>query len=597
MLSALVDYYEILADAGEISKPGYCMAKVSYALSLSVQGELLGILPLKVEVDRGKKKVEIPQTMEIPEKERNSNDITSNFLCDNITYLLGVDYKAKPERAMKCFHAFRSHHHEILDEVQCPEAKAVLRFIDHWSPELWEQNTIFDDHRDGIIAGANLVFHVEGIGYVHESSSVRTAWELYKERMSGTQIMNCLITGQKRSIARLHPTIYGVYGAQSMGLKVVSFDKEAYESYGKEGMQGLNAPVSEYAAFSYTTALNHLLASYENRQFFGDTTIIYWAKSAKTIYADLFSYFLNPSYQEEEEQGQQKQDKKAEALIHAVFKKIVNGGPVDLEEEEIDQDTKFYILGVSPNAARLAVRLYLENSFGSILSKIKKHYQDLSIEHSPKDFEYLPLWKLLGETVPANVKTKEKAISPLLSGAVLRSIFSGSPYPEALYNAILLRIRAEKDITRAKAAIIKACLIRKDKMNKYKEDLAVSLNKDSKNKAYVLGQLFSVLEKAQKDANPGIKATIKDRYFSSACATPGIVFPNLLRLSNYHTAKAEYGKNMEWKKRDLLSRLEVNDEPFPVRLNLEEQGLFILGYYHQDKDNYVKKDTEGKENE
>ncbi|HVI41552.1 MAG TPA: type I-C CRISPR-associated protein Cas8c/Csd1, partial [Anaerovoracaceae bacterium] len=318
----------------------------------------------------------------------------------------------------------------------------------------------------------------------------------------------------------------------------------------------------------------------------------YWAKSPRKIYCDIFEFALNPIEATEEMSA----DKKTEGLIEAVFKKIVEGKPVGVTENDFDQDTRFYILGLAPNAARLSVRFFMENSFGNILKNIAKHYRDLEIEKSPKDFEYLPLWKLLSETV--SPKSKDKASSPLLSGSVLRSIFSGEGYPEALYNSIILRIRAEKDISRGKAAIIKACLIR-TKKQKYKEELTVSLNEQSKNKAYILGRLFAVLEKAQQDANPGINTTIKDRYFTSACATPAIVFPTLLKLSNRHITqlihnveKSSFGYASERKKSELLEKLDVAQNPFPAHLNLDDQGIFILGYYHQQKANYTKKDKE-----
>ena len=197
----------------------------------------------------------------------------------------------------------------------------------------------------------------------------------------------------------------------------------------------------------------------------------------------------------------------------------------------------------------------------------------------------------MAETV--SPKARDKAASPLLAGAVLRSIFMGLPYPEIFFSSVLIRIRAERDISRAKAAIIKACLLRRCK-DKYKEELTVSLNEQSENKAYVLGRLFAVLEKAQLDKNPGINATIKDRYFASACANPASIFPVLLRLSNYHIAKAEYGYSIDRRIQELFDKLEVNNNPFPSHLSLNDQGIFILGYYHQKKAFYTKKDQEEK---
>ena len=425
-----------------------------------------------------------------------------------------------------------------------------------------------------------------GIGFVHDSQPIRKQWDHYLASASDSIKMQCLVTGSVGPIARLHPSIKGVRGSQSMGASIVSFNARSYESYGRDDQQGLNAPVSEYAAFAYSTVLNHLLSENGNKQFYGDTTIVYWAKSPDKIYKNIFEYALNPTITDDSSAV----DKKAEWLIESIFKKVVDGKPVRDFVDGFDQDTRFFILGLSPNAARLSIRFFMENSFGNILKHVAKHYKDLEIEKSSKDFEYLPLWRLMSETV--SPMSKDKASSPLLTGAVLRSIFLGTPYPAAFYNSVMVRIRAERDISRGKAAIIKACLIR-TKNDKYKEELTVSLNEQSENKAYILGRLFAVLEKAQQDANPGITATIKDRYFTSACATPASVFPILLRLSNHHTAKAKnYGYVSERRKTELLDKLDVRQDPFPAHLNLDDQGVFILGYYHQQKSLYVKKDKE-----
>ncbi len=286
-------------------------------------------------------------------------------------------------------------------------------------------------------------------------------------------------------------------------------------------------------------------------------------------------------------------DREVEAGLRELFQKIMAGAPAEDFRDRLDLDTRFYVLGLSPNVARISVRFFLTNTFGSFIENIRAHYRDLEIERAPQDPPYLPLWKLMLETVPP--KAKEKAASPLLAGAVLRAIFGGLSYPELLFNSIILRIRAEKDINRGKAAIIKAFLLRKEK-EKYKEELKVSLSEESKNKAYTLGRLFAVLEKAQEDASPGLNATIKDRYFDSACANPESIFPTLLRLSNHHIAKATYGYVSDRRIQHLLDKLSVEDAPFPAHLSLNDQGIFILGYYHQKKAFFVKKDKEEKNN-
>ena len=591
ILGALVDYYKILSEEGKVPKQGYTMAKVSYALNLAEDGTVLSVIPLKQTAQRGKTTVEVPQSLIVPEQAKKSNNIVANFLCGTSSYVLGADQKGKPERATKCFNAFKSLHHVVLDDVDSVCAKAILQYLDTWQPNHFKSCPVIQNEAEELLAGGNIVFNIAGIGYAHEAAEILEAWARYKASKSDSPRMQCLVTGQEAPIARLHPSIKGS-GGQPSGVSIVSFNDRAYESYGYEKKQGLNAPVSEYAAFAYTTALNHLLADTAHKQVIGDTTVVYWAQSSKTVYQNLFGYGINPMPAKYGDY--MNVDKAMEKLIKDLFVKIAKGEAVADVREEIDPDTRFFILGLAPNAARLSIRFFIQDSFGSIMDNMIKHYDALEIEHSPKDFEYLPLWRLMQETVSPN--SRDKAASPLLAGAVLRAIFSGQMYPAELFQSVMRRIRAERDISRGKAAIIKAYLTRNYEV-KYKEELTVALNEESTNKAYVLGRLFAVLEKAQLDANPGINSTIKDRYFTSACATPGSVFPTLLRLANHHTSKAKYGYVSERRIKDLMDKLEVDDNPYPAHLSLPDQGLFVLGYYHQSNANYTKKDKGEKEND
>jgi len=589
ILQSLVNYYEILAKAGEISKPGYCKANVSFALIITGDGDLAGVIPLKIQVQRGSKTVEIPQSFEVPEQVKKTVGIKSNFLCENSGYMLGVDNKGKPERAKECFEAFRHLHREILEDADCDEARAVLAFLEKWDPEKSKEYPVLAEYIDALTAGANLVFALEGFGFIHENPTINKAWERYYQQSGNAIVMQCLVTGERLPIARLHQSLKGVKDAQPMGASLVSFNAIAYESYGHDGQQGLNAPVSEYAAFAYTTTLNYLLADSKHRLTLGDTTVVFWAESPQPIYRDLFLSALNPDTMSTDKAD----DKGTATLISDVFLKIASGMPVAELNDTFNPDTRFYVLGLAPNAARLSVRFFMQDSFGGFIERTMNHYKNLEIVRAPFEPPYLPLWKMMHETV--SPKSKDKASSPLLSGSVLRSILTGAPYPAALYNSVIVRIRAERDINSGKAGIIKAYLTRKYSGNntKDKEVLTVSLNAQSENRAYILGRLFSVLEKAQLDANPGINTTIKDRYFTSACATPASVFPVLLRLSNHHISKSDFGYSSDNKIRDLMDKLDVDEKPFPAHLTLDEQGVFILGYYHQKQANYEKTSKEG----
>jgi len=585
LLQSLVRYYEILTkdESCDIPAKGYSKAKVSYVLVISMEGNLVGMLPLKRTDAKGKKMVAVE--MEVPEQLKRAVGIAPNFLCDNSSYVLGFDNKGNGKRTRECFEAFKQLHQTVLAGIQCAEAIAVIKFLDKWLIEEASSHPVLQEYLEDIYAGANFVFKLEGeVEYLHQVPVIKRVWEQYKNFSDSGEFGRCLVTGEYTKIARLHPSIRGIRGGQPMGNTLVSFNDSAYESYGNVKAQGLNAPVSEYAAFAYATVLNHMLADAGHRLAFGDSTIVFWAESLRSKdYQDVFALMNNPEEMLQVEDGEQIKLRNSEAVeyVKSVFMKIKNGKKVN-HQFSLDENTKFYILALSPNAARISIRFFLFNNFGIYVEMLEKHYEDLAIE---KQFGWEPdaisIWRLLNETVAPS--STDKLASPLLTGSVMRSILTGSPYPVALFNATMIRIRAEKEINYMKAAIIKAYLSRYKQCKKLKEEgvLEMSLNDKAENKAYVLGRLFAALEKAQKDANQGIKTTIKDRYFTSACANPALTFPVLLKLSNHHISKAEYGFKNENKIEEIMQLFNVEENPFPKNLTLEEQGIFILGYYHQ----------------
>ena len=391
---------------------------------------------------------------------------------------------------------------------------------------------------------------------------------------------------RREEIARIHGTIKGVQGAQSSGAALVSFNAPAFESYGKE--QSFNAPVGTYAAYAYTTAFNYLLGDRTHGTTIGDTAVVYWSEEGDERYQNIFACVSEPTMENQE-------------IVDGVFKNLAEGKAVAAQDvqDSLDMDRKFYILGLAPNAARLAVRFFYQDSFGNILKHIKEHYDRMEIVRPAADaVEYLGMWRMLQETV--NKKSRDKKPVPSMSGAVYRAIISGSRYPASLYQAVLGRIRAEQDdgdsriykITRGRAAIIKAYLL---KNGNIREEITMALNEDSNNTAYILGREFAVLEAIQEEANPGINATIKDKYFNSACATPAAIFPILFKLKNSHIKKMNNGAKETYYEKmlcDLQGRLTVAEgqrAACPRRLTLEEQGMFILGYYHQTQKRYEKK--------
>lgn len=579
ILQALVKHYETLLEQGKVSRQGWCQAKVSYALDIDREGKLLGIISLKQEEVRGKKTAWVPQMAEVPEMVARSSGVSANFLCDNSKYLLGIDSDGSGKRVLECFEAAKEKHERILEHAQSEAAVAVKCFFQNWDPMKAKENPELLEKWEDITAGGNLVFYVD-TQYAHEDVDIRNAWEQSLREAGNEARRTCLVTGKKAEISRIHTVIKGVFGAQSSGAALVSFNAPSFESYGKE--QSFNAPVGKYAMFAYTTALNYLLSQRKYIFMLGDTTIVFWAEDGEEIYQDLFMGAMEPAEDNQE-------------VLRGIFSNLQDGRGIDVDGIHINPEQKFYILGLAPNAARLSVRFFYQNHFGTILSNIKMHYEQMDIVRPSWDkIEFPGVWKVLFETV--NQKSKDKKPQSNMAASVFESVLSGKRYPESLYSNVMIRIRAEQGrITRGRAAIIKACLIRNHGRKWTEEGSFVGLNEQCGDVAYVLGREFAVLEAIQEDANPGINATIKDRYFNSACAAPASVFPILLKLKNSHIRKLEAGRRIFYEKMltGLQGMIEVKDEhpaAFPRRLSLEEQGMFILGYYHQVQKRYEKKE-------
>jgi CRISPR-associated protein Csd1 len=332
--------------------------------------------------------------------------------------------------------------------------------------------------------------------------------------------------------------------------------------------------------------LNALLADSSHVKVFGDTTLVYWAEQDSETYQNCFGGFCL-----QDENIMEEKD------LEYIFSCLKKDEPINFQGVDIDYSNKFYILGLSPNAARLSVRFFLQSTFGNILKNAAKHMGNMELVRPLKKKKHIPLWLMLAATV--SPKSKDKAASPLLSGAVLKSILTGSRYPASLFQYVMLRIRSEQDdtevspplykITYERCAIIKAYLCRNGKRG-----ITVALNENENDVAYVLGRVFAVWEHIQAEANKGINATIKDKYFDSACATPARIFPILQKLSGHHLRKLEDGKKVYFEKQLTSLMGKIDAGAIPNILPLKEQGMFVLGYYHQVQARYTKK--EDKEN-
>lgn len=587
MLEELAELYEELCKQGKVLPEGWGMAKVSHKIELDKEGHCKRIISAKekVKVKNGKKEVEIAPTRKVPLPVIRTIGVKANFLCDTPTYLLGVAKDGNKERANECFRAARKLHHKILDHCPAPEAKAILAFFDTWDYEHAETDPMIQERIEELAAAKNLIFTVEGKDTTI-NRDIEEAWENYltssKETAKDTVKGQCLITGKRNQpIAILHPKIKGVAGTKTTGANLVSFNAPAFWSYGKDKKQGENSPISEHAAFAYGTALNQLLADRRHTQVIGDTTVVYWSKHAITAAQDVIAARLGNVGKSENHSWDE------------IAEQIKKGLTVNIDEETLNQNEPFYILGLAPNASRIAVRFFEENRFGEVLQNLEAHQKRMELQGPDWEKGEIPLWKILKETT--NPNTKESCASPLMAGSLLRAILENTKYPESVYHQVLMRVFKDQEISHTKAAFIKAYLL-KNATKHWEEKLQMAVNKETKEISYVLGRLFSVLEDIQQNAIPEINATIKKRYFNSACTTPAAAFPILLKLTNSHIGKFEKPKAIYFKKKlgALMDQIEMPNTgmPFPKRLNLEEQGAFVLGYYQETQTKYVKKQEE-----
>ena len=571
ILQALVKYYEVLAKKGEIPLLGWSTTKVSYGLDIDADGKLLDILTLKTTPADVKK--QIPREIELPSPVKRTVGVAANFLWDNAIYLLGLDIKGNPERTKQCFEAAKELHLRLLGESDDPFAKAICAFFENWEITNAAEYPCVRDKYEELAEGGNVVFTLD-MDFPHENEALKNAWQQhYNNEQDGIKLP-CLITGENVVPELIHPNIKNVRGAQSSGASIISFNAPAFCSYNRE--QNLNAPIGKYAAFAYTTALNQLLADRENVFFIGDSSVISWTDTAESAYSELTGQVLNGG-----------ENNMTDDNLHNVVKKLAQGIEVDWNGVKLNPNNQFYILGLSPNASRISVRFFLHDTFGNFMKYSQEHYDRLEIVKP--EFEpggNIPLWKLFLETVNPN-STDKKSSSPM-SGDTLRAILTGGRYPTTLYQSIQLRIRADRIINYRRAAIIKAYLLRNTSNETLKEVLTVQLNEESGYQPYVLGRMFAVLEEIQEKAIPEINTTIKDKYLTSACATPAKIFPILLDLAQKHLRKLDTGVKIYYSKQ-LGTLTSLITESYPVHHSIEDMGIFQLGYYHQNQKRYEKK--------
>ncbi len=566
ILQALNAYYE---RSEELPREGWIRRGVDYIVVLDANGNCTHIESAG-EMKKGKI---VPREMLVPAigkqamKHTNSGK-DANLLWDNASFSLGSGKKGAQKLA-----AFLDTLRDWLKGCdQDAGLKAVQRFCESLQTNPGSLGDLLKHfHLDEEFSKRDpvLVFRLaDDIEEVHARTAVRATYERQLALDDPNPLIgNCLITGKRGvPIATNEIVIKNVWGGQPAGANIISFNKRSFESYGKRERNGENAPVSKGASFAYTTALNHLLTSRQRIQV-GDTSTVFWASAPHDLETALPDLFGEPS-KDNPNQGTD--------ALKALYQSVQSG-----KFTRGEADTRFHVLGLAPNAARIAIRFWETAPAHELAGRIARHFDDIKIARAPHDPEHLSLFRLLTALA---VQGKADNIPPNLGGEVMRAILEGLPYPAPLLSLAVQRCRAERKPTYARAAAIKASLNRlirraSPTASNPEKEFQIMLDPTNANPAYRLGRLFATLEKIQEETSPGLNATIRDRYYGAASSTPGAVFTTLLRLKNHHLGKLHKGRAIQMER--LIGDIIGGLDDFPRILALPDQGRFALGYYHQ----------------
>ena len=605
IISSLCDYYNIMMRRGDVLPKGYSDIEIKYLVSLTKEGIIDDIMYLGRE--EGKKKI-FPHML-LPLRTQKPG-IDANIIEHRPLYIFGLVYengvfRADDSRAKKSHAAFVKQNLEFTEGLSSPLVQAYRNFILHWDPERECDNkflaNIAKDYTNGKFA-----FCLSGRPdkYLQDEPEVKTKWEEHFAANKDSEDANfaiCPVLGRELPVARLHKNINGIRNGQPSGCKLVCFNNSSEYSYGKE--QSFNSLISEEAMEMYIEALNFLLADERHRTYLGNMTIVHFALAEEeTPYVDDVNAFLLANTDET------KPDDVDQSVSNSM-KKVAVGQKTTFDVP--DAGVNYCIFGLVPNSSRIAIKFSYRNTFGELRKNIERYHADFAVgkrDGAP------PVWAICKELVSPNAKD---TAPPDLEEEILYPAINGSPLPQKVLETVVRRVRTDSDtdtqhfikINDTRAGLIKVCLNRKT--NKEEEKITMALNVQNKNTAYLCGRLFAVLEKIQqnslseepnkdKDDRHKLNKTIKDSYFSSACATPAVVFAKLIRLSQNHLSKLRKFKlgsiTLEDYYNKLIGEIVGDLDEFPKTLSLEEQGKFILGYYQQNTALYTKKENNTEEN-
>lgn len=592
LLAALVRAYDRLPDAPPF---GYSSEKIGFCVVLNPDGSVAEVVDL-----RGDDKKRSPRMLMVPQARKRTVGIDPNVLWDKTAYVLGVT-AGEGKRTAQEHTEFRRKHQEWLADTEDAGLSALRRFLESWRPEQFAAPLWPDDMRD-----QNIVFRLsDEFGFLHDRPAARELWRrIGAEGASDPQI--CLVTGDTAPVARLHPSIKGVWGAQSSGASLISFNLDAFSSYGHE--QGDNAPVSEAAAFAYTTALNRFLADKAHRLQIGDASTVFWADAENMAVAAEAEEWASLMLGSRSVSGAD--ERIAEVMIADKLLAMRDGRPLVQIAPQLAEGVRFHVLGLAPNAARLSVRFYWEDTFGALAGHYARYLRDVAIKPAP-DRPIFSIRAAALRTAPAEVKNGKiryggDRVSPLLTGELTRAILTGNRFPRALLGLLLLRVRSDHALDRIRLSLIKGLIVRDMRLDgrlpkradgSDNEEYLMEPDPDDPNQARRAGRLFALIEKAQMAAlGNEINATVADKFLAAAAATPGRVFPMLVQNAKLHHIKrlrnghsdARWINNAEQARRvgaaleRRIGELVISvPEGFPNQYSSEEQGFFMIGYYQE----------------
>ncbi|MGV0758939.1 type I-C CRISPR-associated protein Cas8c/Csd1 [Tistrella mobilis] len=608
ILQQLAEYYDRRIEGGDTDLPEEGMSEKAIDAAIVLDRfEPGGVPEIELLGDRGGKKYK-PLRMMVPAEVKRASGLVANFLWDKSAYILGVKKAKDPasggdvEAAEREFETFRSLHLEALAGTEDRALLKLLEFLGDWTPER-AAAAVASGALPAEVVDANLIFRF-GRGRtrdLHRFTPARAAWAARRAAVAGA-VGRCLVSGEVAPIARLHRSIKGVRGAQSSGASLVSFNLDAFTSFGKE--QGANAPISERVAFAYVEMLNTLLRpDGAHRVQIGDATTVFWTDApnpADDTASRVLANAVSPAYglmdqdagAEADEAGEDgtaktpkidlkmsdEEAKRVRTALSALARGRTMGEAISAD---LHPDTRLWVLGLAPNAARLALRFWYEDRLGDAVDHVRQHWHDLRLDPGIDPGRPVSVYALLKALAPQG---KLDNLPPKLGGDIMRAVLSGRPYPANMAALALMRIRADGEISALRVAMLKAWLLRRSgKEPLEREGDLVSLDPAETNTGYRLGRLFAVLENLQRAALPGLNATIRDRFYGAASATPGSIFPVLMRGSTHHAAKLrkDRGGLAHWYDTTIAEVVDGLPSNLPRHLGVEDQGRFAIGYFHQ----------------